>query len=340
MRRSLAPGALFALLILPAFSQPAGAVTIGSDLSANAGADLGAACPCLYAPTEAQKIEVPTEGVLTKWRFKKFEASDPVGQEFKLVVLQGNKAVAIDPQVLTSKPNFTQNVYEFTANIPVHGGERLALESPGAYAVFAFPTDSAAFVDEWAPPLTLNETREPTLANYNNEHELLLNADIGAPSPPSGGGGTTTGGGGGGGGSGGGGPTGSTKVLNGGPSPTVLTNNPGQFTAPAKCELPPGSPFTCSGSVVLKTISGRFGAPSDRPARAYAKAKSVVLGRASFNIAPGQTKKITVKLKPKAKSTLKKTGKLKGTLTTTSKLTDGSRSSVSQKLTVKLKTKP
>jgi len=331
------PGRLLSLVGLVAFvlllmvAQPAGAVTIGSDLSVNAGSSLGT-CPCTYAPTEGQKIEVPADGVLTRWRFKEFESNDLSGLEFKLVVLQGNKAVAIDPQVLGSKPKFTQTVYEFTANIPVHAGERLALESPGIYAVFGFPTNSASYVDEWAPPLTLNETRDPTLANYNNTHELLLNADIGAPSPPSGGGGGASNGAGG---------TGKATVLNGGPSPTVLTNKPSQFTAPAKCELPPGSPFTCSGSVVLKSVGGGdSGKPSDRTAGVSAKPKSVVLGQATFNIAPGQTAQIKVKLKPKAQSTLKNTGKLRGTLTTTSALTDGTKASVSQNLTVKLKPKP
>ena len=337
-RGVLGVGSVILVLFLLASPRPAGAVTIGSDLSVNAGADLGV-CPCTFAPSGAPGYTIPSDGVLTKWRFKNFSVNDLAGVGFKLVVLQGNKVVAVDAQTLPSKPGFQQNVYEFTANIPVQAGERIGLESPGSFAVFGVPTNASASVDEWSPPLGLNESGNPTAANVNNQHELLLNADIGAPSPPSSGGGAPGGAGGGGGGapttappsgdnSGGG--TGTTVLLNGGPSPTVLTSNPGHFTAPATCELPPGSPFTCSGSVVLRSVTG--------PARASATGGAVVLARAAFTIAPGQTKRITVKLKAKAQAALKKTGKLKGTLTTTSTLIDGTTSTAKQQLTVKLKT--
>ena len=44
-----------------------------------------------------------------------------------------------------------------------------------------------------------------------------------------------------------------------------------------------------------------------------------------------------VKLKPKAVAALKEAGKLKGYLTTTNNLTDGTKSSVTQRVTIKLK---
>ena len=91
---------------------------------------------------------------------------------------------------------------------------------------------------------------------------------------------------------------------------------------------------------MLNQVKPDLVAPSvnGRRARAAAKKKKgAVLGRGSFNIAPGATKQVKVKLKPKAAKALKKTGKLKGILTTTSNLTDGTKSSVVQNLTIKLK---
>ena len=54
--------------------------------------------------------------------------------------------------------------------------------------MWAFNTDPSFYGDYWQPALALNEERIPDTANVHNEHELLLNADIGAPSPPGGGG--------------------------------------------------------------------------------------------------------------------------------------------------------
>jgi hypothetical protein len=324
--------ALVALLL--AIAQPARAVTIGSDLSANAGSSGPCNAPCDWVPTEEHAVLVPTTGVLTTWRFKEFSINDLAGEVFRLVVLSGNKAVAIDTQVLPSMPGFQQNIYEFKTSIPVQGGERLGLEIPGFIAVWALNTDPAFFGDYWQPALALNEERIPDTPNVHNEHELLFNADIGAPSPPGGGGSTGGGSSGGGGGS----QTGKAKFFNGGPNPTILTNDPNQFTAPAKCELPQGSPLTCSGAVAMYSISSLLSdEPNKHDGKASAKPKSVVVGKASFSIPAGQTKEIKVKLKQKAVATLRKMGKLTGTLTTTSNLTDGTKSSVSQRLTVKLK---
>lgn len=314
--------ALIALVALLAVAQPAGAVTIGSDLSANASIGGPAGCPCTLVPTESHAVVVPEAGVLTTWRFKSVSSFDLVGEVFRLVVLKGNTAVAMDSQVLPSRPEFQQNLYEFHTSIPVETGERLGLEGRGD--VFTAVPDPSVYMDQWEPPLGLNETKPPTLSG-NFPYELLFNADIGAPSPP------------GGGSSGGGTQTGQVKLLNGGPSPTILTDVANRFVMPAKCELPPGSPFTCSGAVVLQSISAPNNAEPGQHARAAAKKKGAVLGRGSFNIAPGATKQVKVKLKPKAAKALKKTGKLKGILTTTSNLTDGTKSSVVQKLTIKLK---
>ena len=328
MRSSLGRIACVAALTTAAtllvFSPPASAVTIGSDLSANAIIG-GPICPCTFVPTESHAVTVPEAGTLTTWRFKSESSFDLVGEVFRLVVLKGNTAVAMDSQVLPSRPAFQQNLYEFKTSIPVVPGERLGLEARGD--VFSAVFDSSVYQDQWSPPLKLNETLEPTYANGHFERELLLNADIGSPSSPPGGGGSTQ--------------TGLVKLLNGGPNPTLLTHHSSGFTDPAKCELPPGSPFTCSGAIVLNQVKPDLVAPSvgGRRARATAK-KQVVLGTGSFNIAPGLTKNVKVKLKPKAAAKLKKAHKLKGYLTTTSNLTDGTKSSVTQKVTIKLKPKP
>lgn len=322
-KRLVGVAALIVCAALLAIARPAGAVTIGSDLSANASIGGPAGCPCTLVPTESHAVVVPEAGVLTTWRFKSLSGFDLVGEVFRLVVLKGNTVVAMDSRVLPSRPEFQQNLYEFKTSIPVETGERLGLEGRGD--VFSAVSDPSVYMDQWEPPLGLNETQPPTLSG-NFPYELLLNADIGAPSPPSGGGG-----------SGGGTPAGKVKLLNGGPSPTILTDVANRFIMPAKCELPPGSPYSCSGAVVLRSISAPTNAEPGQHARAAAKPKSVVLGRGTFTIAPGQTKKIAVKLKPKAKQALKQAGKLKGKLTTTSNLTDGTTASVRQNLTLKLK---
>ena len=126
-------------------------------------------------------------------------------------------------------------------------------------------------------------------------------------------------------------------LLNGGPSPTILTSRAGYFTDPATCELPPGSPFTCSGAIVFRGLATGGGA---NVASQASKKKSIVFGQASFSIAPGATAEIQVVLTKAARRMLSSTHKLKGTLTTTSTLTDGTKSSVTQTLTVKLKQKP
>lgn len=317
---------LLGFLSLLVLASPAGAVTIGSDLSGNALIGGPGGCPCTFVPTESHAVVVPEAGVLTAWRFKSMSSFDLKGEIFRLVVLKGNTAVAIDSQVLPSRPEFQQNLYEFKASIPVESGERLGLEGRGD--VFTGVQDPSVYMSQWDPPLKLNETAPPLFENGHFEYELLFNADIGVPSlPPSGSGSS------GGGSSGGGAPTGKVKLLNGGPNPTILTTKSGQFTDPAKCELPPGSPFTCSGAVVLNQVKQDLVAPGF--ARAAAKKKGAVIGKGSFNIAPGQTANVKVKLKPPAVAALKKAGKLKGYLTTTSNLTDGTKSSLTQNLTIK-----
>ena len=118
-------------MALLAVAQPAGAVTIGSDLSANAIIGGPGGCPCTFVPTESHAVIVPEAGVLTTWRFKSESGFDLKGEVFRLVVLKGNTAVAMDSQVLPSKPEFQQNLYEFNTSIPVETGERLGLEGRG-----------------------------------------------------------------------------------------------------------------------------------------------------------------------------------------------------------------
>ena len=122
---------LAATVALLAVSRPAGAVTIGSDLSANAIIGGPSGCPCTFVPTGSHAVVVPEAGVLTTWRFKSESSFDLKGEVFRLVVLKGNTAVAMDSQVLPSKPEFQQNLYEFKTSIPVVPGERLGLEARG-----------------------------------------------------------------------------------------------------------------------------------------------------------------------------------------------------------------
>ncbi len=322
--RALGRAALLSVLASLALAAPAGAVTIGSNLSANAGSF---PLDGLWVPSGTDAYVIPSSGMLTRWRVKEFNSSDVTGQTVKLEVLTGATATAVDSETLPSAPGFSQNVFEFTVNIPVQAGQHLGLV-PGPFSDFAFSGPSLAY-DYWATPLTLNETRAPDNTAISQK-ELLINADINESS--SSGGGSSGGGGG-----NSSGQNGRVVFGNGAPSPTVLTDNPSLFTDPAICKLPPGSPFTCSGAVVFMGLS--TGGASHRPWQALAKKKSIVFGRASFQIAPGKTAKIKVKLKKVARGMLSSNHKLKGTLTTTSTLTDGTKSSVSQRLTVKLKPK-
>ncbi len=305
------------------FAAPAGAATIGADLSASAIYGGPSGCPCTFVPTQSDAVTVPSSGTLTAWRFKNIDSNSDTGETAALVVLNGNTAVAIDSRTLPSRPSSTQNLYEFPANIPVQAGQRLGLEVENIDGMFSSATVPSFFFDDWQPALALNETRAPTFPDGNIYRVLLFNADINGASQPV----PST-------------PTGQVTLLNGGPSPTILTSHTGYFTEPATCELPPGSPFTCSGAIVFKGLAQGDGANVSSQASKKKTKKSVVFGRASFSIAPGATAEIKVVLTKVARRMLSSTHKLKGTLTTTSTLTDGTKSSVTQTLTVKLKHKP
>ena len=301
------------------FAAPAGAETIGADLSADATFGGPSGCPCTWVPTQSDAVTVPSSGTLTAWRFKNIDINDDTGQVVKLVVLQGNTAVAINSQTLPARPSSTQNLYQFNVSVPVIGGERLGLEVENIDGTFSSSTVPSFLFDTWAPALALNETRAPDFTGGNIQRILLFNADINGASPPSGGGAQN----------------GQVTLLNGGPSPTILTSHAGYFTDPATCELPPGSPYICSGAVVFRGLADSGGG-----AQTSSKSKTIVLGQGSFSLAPGASSEIKVTLAKQARRALSATHKLKGTLTTTSTLTDGTKSSVTQKLTVKLKQKP
>lgn len=313
--RILGRAALLSALASLALTAPAGAVTIGSNLSANAGSQPSDG---LWVPSGNDAYVIPSSGTLTKWRVKEFDINDETGQTVKLEVLTGNQATAIDSETLPSAPGSTQNVFEFTVNIPVQAGQRLGLV-PGPFADFAFAGPSLSY-DYWSTPLTLSENRAPDSTGIS-QNELLVNADINGASPPSGGGAQN----------------GQVTLLNGGPNPTILTSHAGYFTDPASCELPPGSPYTCSGAIVFRGLATGGGA---NVASQASKKKSILLGQANFGIAPGATAQIKVVLTKAARRALSSSHKLKGTLTTTSTLIDGTKSSITQKLTVKLKQKP
>ena len=200
---------LAATVALLAVSRPAGAVTIGSDLSANAIIGGPSGCPCTFVPTESHAVVVPEAGVLTTWRFKSESSFDLKGEVFRLVVLKGNTAVAMDSQVMPSKPNSSRTSTNSKRPSPSVPGERLGLEAKGD--VFTATLDPSVYQDQWVPPLKLNETLPPTYPNGKFKKELLFNADIGSPSPPPGGGGSAQ--------------TGQVKLLNGGPNPTILTTH-------------------------------------------------------------------------------------------------------------------
>ena len=92
---------------------------------------------------------------------------------------------------------------------------------------------------------------------------------------------------------------------------------------------------------VDRSSSGPFPAhtsaePGERARAALAKPKGAS-SAGPLQHRPGKTKKVKVKLTPNAAAALKKTGKLKGSLTATSTLIDGTKSPVTQKLTIKLK---
>ncbi len=120
--RMLGRAALLSVLASLAVAAPAGAATIGADLSANA--SYGGPCgpPYTFVPTQSDAVTVPSSGTLTAWRFKNIDINDDTGQIVRLVVLHGNTAVAINSQTLPARPSTTQNLYQFNASVPVTGG--------------------------------------------------------------------------------------------------------------------------------------------------------------------------------------------------------------------------
>ncbi len=253
----------------------------------------------------------------------------PVGPELDLVVLDGNTLVAVDPQHLPADENpNVQRIAEFTTNVPVHAGERLGIGVPATPCdCEVMQIDGVHTSDFWVPSLTLNQTGLP---KYTAQAPTpILNADIGAPSPPSGGNAP---------------PAGETKVeghvifSNGGPNINLATDTKnGFFTSPAKCELPPGSPEKCTGAVVF--VGFRPSGTNGVARLSSRKKKAPLYGRVKFSLNAGQSKKIKVPLKKAAKAGLEKKGKLIGNLTTTSTLTSGASASLTQKLKLKLKPK-
>ena len=145
--------------------------------------------PCAWVPTEEHAVVVPTSGVLTAWRLKEFSINDLAGEVFKLVVLRGNKAVAIDPQVLPSKPEFPQNVYEFTTNIPVPQASAWGSRSQGSSPSWPSTPIRPSSRLFGTPPLALNDARPTVAANYKT-NTSCCSTPISAPRARRGGGST------------------------------------------------------------------------------------------------------------------------------------------------------
>ena len=154
-----------AMALTPAAASAA--TTFGANLSGPAsGAYLGCVNPCSAAQKTTSPAYVsPITGVLVQWAVA--GSSGPLAAE----VVHGSTGGA-ESAVQTPA---TDGVVSFPTRLPIAGGDRIALVTPGG-GHLGIRDSGGLSIDVWAPPLATGETRSPT--NSAPSAELLLSGTV------------------------------------------------------------------------------------------------------------------------------------------------------------------
>jgi hypothetical protein len=161
-----------------------GAVTFGSDLTAepNAGVGCLVASPCTVAQTApSAQFASPIEGVVVRWRIK--TDGDGAGSAVSFRVLHPAAALGafIGAGISTSiaMPAIA-GVYPFDTRLPIHIGDRIGIDAPLDDLNVSPGPVAGRTLATWGP--TLAEGGAGTVPNGPgpgaDDWELLVNADV------------------------------------------------------------------------------------------------------------------------------------------------------------------